>query len=191
MRLAILILAALPALAQIKVQAQPASFAASAPALGPGKEAGAWKILACNTYGVAKIFDSTELLMALPSLPVLDEQEADALLNQRTRNSKWAKLGRGAMTAASIAGFVLAFRSGDASAITSIRVASGVQGGIAVLQLIGKDAESRAPVYRNTSPLEPIITLAARGTPGACIQRKVMASLVHGAKTMTATIDLP
>lgn len=174
-----------PLSAQIKVLFSPVSLIASEATYGPATEAGAWNVLIVDDRKdptQPALLSRERILMMAPQIRVLTEEQANKLLEKRTKRSKWAIAGRVAQVAVGVGGVVAGFQGSN----SLIHAAAGLNGGIALIQILGASAANSAPRYVNSFPLEPVLVLP----PGGSATRTIMASRMANAQPIAAEITI-
>jgi len=174
-RLAAILITALPAFPQVTATVKPISISGTQGAIG-GRNVGLWTVSLSSRYAVAVDLPHERITQSFPLLRDIPNRLAEDLLTRQSSNSFWSVLARWGPPV--LAAGVAAYGSYEE-----------VGQGIVLATLLFGRAGQRAPapsIYFSDFCPERI-TLAAYGATTCYIA----SGIVKGAAPMTALIDIP
>jgi len=184
MRLATLVLAAFPTLAQVTVTVKPVSISGARSVLG-GNQVGLWTVSLTSRYTVPVDVPPERITQSFPLLRDIPSRLAEDLLTRQSSNSLWSVLVRWGPTLLAAAGAAYAAHGIAAGKNSQAWIGQG----IALAPLLFGRAAQRAPAPNLYFPdfCREHIALAAYGA-ATCY---LASGVVKDAAPMTAVIDLP
>ena len=184
MRIAALLVAALPAVAQVTVTVKPISISGSRGALG-GNKVGLWTVSLTSRYAVPVDVPSERISQSFPQLRDIPNRLAEDILTRQSSNSFWSIVARWGPSLLAAAGAAYGAHGIAAGRNSQAWIGQGIT--LAPL-LLGRAAQ-RAPApnlyFSDFCPAH--IGLTAYGS-ATCY---LASDIVKNAASMTAVIDIP
>lgn len=188
MRLAILLLAAIPLCAQFQVSASPESLKASQQIFGKSRGVGRWFVSVCSDYPTKQSIDRVRILQAVPSIPVLPMDETSDQLQRQAAQDSRSIIGNAGDAVMGLTGAGTAIGGFISGSPQAEYIGFGITG----VQLLFRLFKGAHPAPNATPYLADELPETETLDAGACDrQRWVLAGVVHGAHAEQATIWLP
>jgi hypothetical protein len=184
LQVATLVLATLPMLAQVTITVKPVSISGARGALG-SHQVGLWTVSLTSRYGVPAGVPRERITQAFPLLRDIPNRLAEDLLTRQSSQAFWSIVARWGPTLLTVAGATYGAHGIAAGNNSQAWIGQGTALAPLLLGRAAQRAPQPNPYFSEFCPER--ITLAAFGA-AACY---LASSVVNGAATMTALIDLP